>query len=151
MFELSLPNPKDTNMTLLTLALLVIFQFKHLAADYPLQTPYMLKKFQAEGWQIPLAAHAGVHAAFTLAIAAVVQPSAWWVCLVDFVVHFAMDRVKASPSMLGRYKALSAAEFKTATPVQVVNNRYFWWSLGLDQTVHHLTDIFTVAVLVGVF
>lgn len=137
-------------MSTLTLALLVVFQFKHLLADYFWQTPWMLGKFKPTGWALPLAAHAGVHAAFTLAITVFVQPSAWWLCLVDFVVHFLVDRVKASPTMLGRFKALSAAEFKTATPVQLAHNKYFWLSLGADQACHQLTDLFIVAVLVGV-
>jgi hypothetical protein len=47
--------------------LLAVYQLKHFVADYPLQTPYMLKKFlPGNDFIKPLSAHAGVHALFTL-------------------------------------------------------------------------------------
>jgi hypothetical protein len=81
--------------------LLIVYQIKHFLADYPLQGAYMLKKFMG-GWQwvLPLAAHAGVHGLFTLAITLLVNPVLWWLALVDFVAHVVMDRVKASTRML---------------------------------------------------
>lgn len=57
------------------LLLVVAFKIKHFVADYPLQTPYMLGKFKARGWVRPLAAHAGVHAGLTAAIALGAGPS----------------------------------------------------------------------------
>lgn len=101
----------------LTLALLA--QFKHFIADFPLQGSYMLGKFKDKGWVLPLAAHCGVHFVFTFIIAATVL--GWnndvglfvlGVSLFDFTVHFIMDRVKASPKMLGRYESLSKEQFK---------------------------------------
>ncbi|CAK9249686.1 unnamed protein product [Sphagnum jensenii] len=85
------------------------------------------------------------------------------------VIHFTMDRIKASPNMLGRYKALSANEYvgvaslatqagssspelamagKSAVQ-KLQSNVYFWWSLGLDQMVHHLTDLIIVFFLIS--
>lgn len=144
--------------------LLILFQIKHFLADYPLQTPYMLQKFKYSGWILPLSAHSGVHAIGTLAIAIAFNPKvAAAVTLFDFVVHFIMDRIKASPSLLGRFKALSGDEFRSLSfePPMFVShsskrsvmitvtkgeaarlknaNQFFWWSLGLDQMVHHLT------------
>lgn len=151
--------------------LLVLYQFKHFLADYPLQGKYMLGKFKP-GWDFlgPLLAHVGVHGAMTLVICLCLKPYLWWLALVDMAIHFAMDRIKASPKYLGRYKAMSAAEFKDAAFIlkeaesyradpdkyadgsdelvktyesralaQIKSNTYFWWSLGLDQMVHHLT------------
>lgn len=129
-------------------ALLVVFQLKHFLADYPFQTPYMLQKFKLRGWVKPLAAHAGVHALLTLMIAIWFSRFAILLALFDFIVHFAMDRVKASPNLLGRYRALSAGEFPTATDEQRAGNRYFWWALGLDQMVHHLTHYWIIFFLV---
>jgi hypothetical protein len=133
-------------------ALLVLFQIKHLICDYPLQTPYMLKKF-LPGWEflMPLTAHAGVHALFTGGILigydlwlgpgfGFCLPATILVMLFDFAVHFIMDRIKAGPNYLGRYKMLSGSEFATASNTQKAHNKYFWWSLGLDQMVHHLTS-----------
>jgi hypothetical protein len=150
--------------------LLVVYQLKHFLADYPLQGPYMLGKFKP-GWDFlgPLLAHVGVHGAMTLAICLCFKPYLWWLALVDMAVHFAMDRLKASPKYLGRFKALSGKEFmnlveaikwrqqviaeQSSTPdgiehcktelqtflKQIKDNTYFWWALGLDQMVHHLT------------
>ncbi len=166
--------------------LLVIYQIKHWCCDFPLQTPYMLGKFKPKGWMEPLAAHAMVHALFTDVIAgiflALTRPSmgclgilatAAGCGLFDFCVHFAMDRVKASPDLLGRYKALSGKEYGVATrlarPIplsaenrlsseefwdrveakqQIRGNRLFWLSLGFDQMTHHLTHYAIIAFLV---
>jgi hypothetical protein len=156
--------------------LLVIFQIKHFLADYPLQGKYMLQKFKEKGWALPLAAHAGVHALFTLIIAGVCWKCAgliWWFCpiiaipyaLFDFTVHFTMDRIKASPKMMGRWKALSGGEVKGVQEILssdketlltkksakelLQNNTYFWWALGFVQMVHHLTHYIIILFLVG--
>ena len=139
--------------------LLAVYQLKHFLADYPLQGAYMLQKFKG-GWEwvLPLVAHAGVHGLFTLVISLLVNPALWWLSLVDFVVHFTMDRIKASPNLLGRYKALSAKEFTYIfnklgldhpdAQAELKGNKYFWWALGLDQAVHHLTHYVIIYVLV---
>lgn len=120
-------------MTLL-FALLIVFQLKHFLADYPLQGKYMLGKFK-DGWDwvIPLLAHSSVHFIFTLMICSIVNPSLWWLALVDFVIHFSMDRIKAGKNFLGRFK---------------IEDKRFWWSLGFDQMVHHLTHYFVIWMLI---
>lgn len=137
--------------------LLVLFQIKHFVCDFPLQTPYMLGKFKEKGWELPLLAHAGVHAGvtFLISLGFTNLTSAFLLAIFDLSVHFTMDRVKASPDLLGRYKALSAGEYRfnseglklqlenrwdsTKTKNNLKENTYFWWALGLDQCVHHLT------------
>lgn len=107
--------------------LLVLFQLKHYAADFPLQTEYMLGKFKREGWILPLATHSLVHAIFTILIVGVFTTDFSLVmelALLDFVVHFTMDRIKASPDLLGKW-----------TPADVE----FWNTVGFDQMIHHLT------------
>lgn len=109
------------------MAVLVVFQLKHFVADYPLQTPYMLAKFQELGWVKPLAAHCLVHAVLTGGILLILAIPLWLIVSLmafDFTVHFVMDRIKASPKMLGRYN---------------VTEKKFWWSLGFDQMIHHIT------------
>jgi hypothetical protein len=117
--------------------LLLAFQAKHFIADFPLQGRYMLGKFKADwGFVAPLSAHVSVHACFTLLIAVVFgAPLAFAAALAvfDAVIHFAMDRLKASPRLLGRYKP---------------DGPYFWWALGLDQCVHHLTHYAIIWFLV---
>ena len=128
--------------------LLVIYQIKHFVADYPMQNEYMLKKFLPDwGFFKPLLAHAGVHALFTFFITLAVIPNkilmAVGLSLLDFVIHFFMDRIKAGPKYLGRFKPLTAGEYMEAKSngddKKIDGYRYFWWSLGLDQGVHHLT------------
>lgn len=123
-------------MTETVFLLLVLYQLKHYLADFPLQGAWMLGKFRP-GWDFvgPLAAHAGVHGLFTLAIAAVFG-AGWFavgLAVFDFVTHFVVDRIKASPDLLGRYKP---------------DQRQFWWALGGDQMAHHLCHYFIIWMLV---
>lgn len=140
--------------------LLIYFQIKHFIADYYLQGPYMLQKFRPDwGFFLPLAVHAGVNAICTLPILLILAPHLWYLCLVDFVIHFVMDRIKAGPKYLGRFKALSAKDmnyillyknttkFKKFEP-ELKSNRAFWLSLGFDQMVHHLTHYFIIFVVI---
>ena len=126
--------------------LLLIFQVKHWICDYPLQTPYMLNKFKLKGWVYPLFCHVRVHSVFTLLISTAflnlysdmtVQDYtriAVWMMFLDGVVHFIVDRIKAHPDLGGRWK--------TDTPK-------FWWALGADQMLHHLTHYGIIYVLVS--
>lgn len=170
--------------------LLVIYQIKHFVADFLLQGKYMLGKFKGgTAWILPLTAHVAVHGAFTLVIASVFLAGDWasfcgqrltcifWVAmsmtirgagkaaLLDMSVHFVMDRIKASPNLLGRFKYITAQDFESyneymncgireANNPELIlycknkdaefkkkfrSNTFFWWSLGLDQMVHALT------------
>jgi hypothetical protein len=124
------------------IVLLLLFQVKHFLADYPLQTKYMLGKFKEDGWFLPLVSHAAVHGAFTFVIALhfVKVSDAFVLGLLDLCVHYFMDRMKASPNVLGRFKPFSGeVNEENATPTQRRDNKLFWWSLGFDQMVHHLT------------
>ena len=117
--------------------LLLLFQVKHFLCDFPFQTPYMLGKFKGgTDWIVPLSAHAGVHFLGTTAIAAFYCGwSAIALGVLDFAVHFVVDRIKASPSLGGRWKP---------------DNRYFWWALGADQMAHHLTHYLIIALILEV-
>ncbi|MEM7404474.1 MAG: DUF3307 domain-containing protein [Pseudomonadota bacterium] len=111
--------------------LLVTFQLKHFIADFPLQTSWMLNK-RLPGWSfvLPLAAHCAVHAGITLLIVLIVHPTLWWLALVDFCVHFVMDRCKSAAHYLGRFN----------DPTR----QSFWNCFGFDQLVHHLTHYFII-------
>lgn len=107
--------------------LLILFQIKHFLCDYPLQTTYMLGKFKDKGWEIPLLAHSSVHGIFTCGIAYYFTGSvllSFCLMMLDVLLHTFMDRIKASPRLLGKYKTA---------------DKKFWWSLGIDQMFHHLT------------
>ena len=131
--------------------LLIAFQLKHFLCDYPLQFGIMLNKFKKTGWVKGLSIHAGIHALATAIILGQFTRMNFFIVLglaaLDFVAHFGMDRVKASPAMLGRFKAISdAATFAKAGKVDRRSNTLFWWSLGLDQMVHHLTHYAIIAI-----
>lgn len=132
--------------------LLLIYQLKHFLADFPFQTGYMLGKFK-DGWAflLPLCAHVLVHACFTFIIVFLFTESlflAVTLAAFDLIVHFIMDRVKAGNKYLGKYKALAATEYPSSTKKQKRHNTFFWWSLGLDQTVHHLTHYAIIACII---
>lgn len=116
-------------------ALLVVFQIKHFIGDYALQTTWMVngKSRPGGGFIFPLSMHVLIHAAMTLAIVWYLNPKLWYLALFDFLVHFLMDRVKASPHLLGRYND--------------PNKSSFWIPFGLDQMVHHLTHYVIIWVL----
>jgi hypothetical protein len=125
---------------LLIFFLLIAFQLKHFLADYPLQmNAYMQGKFNREGWVMPLLSHVAVHGFFTLLICLVFVPV--WLAVVlsvaDMTIHFVMDRIKASPDLLGRYKDKDQPAY--------------WNTLGLDQAVHHLTHYGIILTIVLYF
>ncbi len=114
--------------------LMIVFSLKHFIADFPLQRNYMLQKVAASwAFFLPLATHCAVHAAITLVICLAYKPELYWLAAVDFVIHFFMDRIKSGPRYLGRFND--------------IHKDSFWISLGFDQLVHHLTNIYLVYLL----
>lgn len=132
-------------MTIEVIVLLIMFQLKHFLCDYPLQTQYMLQKCSRSGWIKPLIYHAGCHAIGTGLLGSIfmltfykdVDYSLWmWaLMLLDFIIHFGVDRIKAHPDLGGKF---------------VNTNPKFWWCLGADQMCHHLTHYFIIYLLVSV-
>ena len=85
-----------------------------------------------------------------------------------------MDRIKASPNMLGKFQSLSKNDFldhqdrieywqgkdtgdwwieklSKAWEQRKKSNKFFWISLGVDQLVHHLTHELIVYIAVLMF
>lgn len=91
---------------------------------------------QRIGWIRPLAAHAGVHAIGTIILVSLFNTKlALLLGLADFILHFAVDRLKASPDLGGRWKP---------------DQPYFWWALGADQMAHHLINYLFIFIIVVV-
>lgn len=131
--------------------LLIIYQLKHFLADFPFQTKYMLGKFKSgKEWILPLLAHVFVHGLFTFVIALFIKPKlAVYLTLFDMTIHFIMDRIKASPNLLGRFQPFTKRDFEQGvTKEQIRSNVLFWWSLGIDQMVHHLTHYIIIWILI---
>ncbi len=124
-------------MTLNILILLLLFQVKHLIADYYMQYPYMYEnKGKPIGWFIPLSEHAGIHALGTFIIIFIYQMANGqttdfhlyiliMVGMFDFITHFLTDRWKAT---------------QKATPAE----SKFWQYLGIDQMIHHTVGILII-------
>lgn len=131
-----------------------LFDLKHFIADYVLQTGYMaIGKGKTDRWIVPLSAHCAVHAlgtAFCLGLAAPYLSLSIFsiikLVILDFAIHFVMDRIKSSPRLLGRFRQLSGEP----TPIALRDNKLFWVCLGLDQWVHHLTNLLIVWLTLGV-
>jgi hypothetical protein len=123
------------NVSFLTL-IVISFTVKHVLADFVLQTPWMWRtKDKEHGWIAPLAAHAGCHAAFTLAVALVISPALWWLGVVDFLLHGTIDRARA---VIGRRLDLAPG------------HSGWWWLFGIDQALHQLTHFgYAIALAVA--
>lgn len=159
--------------------LLIVYQIKHWVADYPLQGKFMLGKFLPwPKYILPLTAHAAVHGVMTFVIAMFFKPEiALALGVFDFATHFIVDRLKASPDIGGRFKAMSKDEYvsyqerikilstwsvppisgevmearkilESEFAAKMKSNVYFWWALGADQMAHHLTHYFIIWQLV---
>ncbi|MCM2403842.1 DUF3307 domain-containing protein [Rhizobium sp. S153] len=127
---LTLPDQISTTWMMNGIAL---FLAKHLLADFILQTKWMaLGKERVQGWLVPLTIHAAVHGALTTAIFVTLAPPLAWIGAVDFAIHFAIDRSKA---IIQQHYALTT----TTTG--------FWWLLGTDQTLHHITHLVFAIIL----
>jgi Protein of unknown function (DUF3307) len=119
------------------IAVFTILQIKHFICDYPLQTLYQLKnkgKYGHPGGII----HSGIHVLGTMVTFIVVTPTlALGAAIVvgEFLVHYHMDWAKDNIIRRAGY---------------VPSDREFWWAIGGDQLVHHLTYIVIAGVLVGV-
>lgn len=110
----------------LLIGLLVWLQIKHFAADYLLQTPWIISgkgRFDQPGGYI----HAAIHVAGTAPALIYVGLSGGLVAVLlaaEFVIHFTVDHLKALQARV-RPQSPSSARF--------------WAMHGADQLAHHLT------------
>lgn len=124
-------------MTILSILLLYLcFRLKQFVCDFLLQTDWMaLNKGKPgrEGY-MALATHAGIHGVGTALVMLVFAPGLWWLGLLDIVIHGAIDRFKGKVTFQHGW-----------TP----NDRWFWWSFGLDQEAHNLTHFAYILVVLA--
>lgn len=106
-------------------AWMLLLTAKHVIADFFLQTSWMaIGKDQKTGWALPLLAHCCVHLGLTTALMLIFAPRFWFLGPVDFVIHLVIDRVKGF--CVGRFDVTA-------------QHQWFWWLIGIDQALHHLT------------
>jgi hypothetical protein len=104
---------------------MLVLTVKHVIADFVLQNSWMaIGKDQKTGWALPLLAHCLVHLAVSMALILIIAPRFWFVAIIDFLIHIAVDRAKG----------LCASTFDMH-----LEHPWFWTLIGVDQALHHLT------------
>lgn len=122
-----LPTADDTVTVGTLAACFALLTVKHVLADFVFQTRWMaLGKDRRDGWALPLLVHCSVHGVLTTALVGAVVPGLWFLGAVDFAVHIVCDRAKGY--------AVSRAGLGP-------EDAWFWWLLGIDQALHHATDL----------
>jgi hypothetical protein len=122
-------------MTALTLlALYLCFRLKQFSGDYLLQTDWMaLNKGKPgkDGYKA-LFSHTISHGVGTFVIMLIFAPALWWLGIIDFIVHSMVDRLKGllTNKMGWGYQ-----------------DRWFWWSFGMDQEAHNLTHLAYIVIV----
>lgn len=115
------------------LILLVLFQVKHLFADFFLQTPRMLAG-RDEYLHFGRAQHAALHGMFSVLCMMVVGaplPFLLVLCAVETAVHYHIDWGKGVHSARTQYAPSDAG---------------YWRAFGVDQLLHQLTYVVMVWV-----
>jgi hypothetical protein len=123
------------HLAILVLAAVAVLMFKHMVADFYLQTPYQFMNKGIYGHPGGLL-HAGIHVALTPLVYLVLAPTslllAGGIALGEFAVHYHIDWLK---------------EQFTHRHAWTAHDRGFWFALGADQFVHGLTYLALVALL----
>jgi hypothetical protein len=115
-------------------AWMLALAIKHVIADFFLQTNWMAQgKDRPTGWLVPLTVHCAIHGVIATALIVAIQPRLWFIGVADFVVHFLVDR----------WKGFCVNTF-SVTP----HTPWFWWLIGIDQALHHLTNFAWALLLV---
>ena len=123
--------PGCMDLTVKILVLVGLLQIKHLLADFYFQTLWMLTG-RDQYLHLGRTSHAGLHSIFSVIVFALFgTPITWLVILflLEFVIHFHVDFWKARENVV---KGLTPEDAK------------FWRAMGLDQCIHHLTNLFMV-------
>ena len=113
---------------------MLLLTVKHIIADFFLQTPWMaMGKDSKTGWALPLLIHCLIHGVLATVLITIVAPQFWFVGLIDFAIHIVIDRAKGL--------CVSSFGVKPGNP-------WFWWLIGIDQALHHLTG-FGLSILMA--
>jgi hypothetical protein len=118
------------------LLVFVVLQTKHFICDYPLQTLWMIKNKGTYGHPGGII-HSGIHALATTTAFLILTPTllvGLGIMAGEFLLHYHID--------WGKEQIIRRAHV-TAT------DREFWWAIGFDQLLHHLTYIAIAAVLIA--
>ena len=121
-----------------TLLLLILFSIKHILGDFVLQSTNMAIGKGKKDWSFTgaLSSHCLVHVLLSFPIILFLLDLRYmWFLGVEFVAHFAIDRLKSGPRYGGRFTMNK-------------NPKAFWVSFGIDQFLHHMTYVLFIFVSV---
>lgn len=110
----------------LALEIMVWLILKHFIVDFPLQTKYQWSNkgtYSHPGGVL----HSGLHGIGTGLVLIAWTPWAWWIGLLDAVIHYHVDWGKMNLNARFRWGPTT--------------HEQFWWLLGFDQFLHMLTYI----------
>lgn len=122
---------------MISAALLLALNTKHLIFDFLIQPPYMWKNKGTYG-HFGGILHSGIHAVATLGILIafnITLPLAILLAFGEFIIHYHMDWFKMWYGKLKGYTATTHEEF--------------WWWMGIDQFVHAVTYIAMVWIVLA--
>ena len=122
------------SLPLLVLSALALFQLKHFACDFALQTPRQIRAKGNYG-QFPGLEHAGLHAIASLPALLVLTQSAPAITIAivgEFLVHYHVDWSKARIDKWWAFNNQTTA---------------YWIVFGFDQLVHQATYLTLTFVL----
>ncbi len=121
---------------LLALSALALFQLKHFACDFALQTRRQIQAKRKYG-QLPGLEHSGLHAVGSLPALILLThsiPTIVAVMLAEFLIHYHVDWAKVRIDHARRFDNTGTA---------------YWTVFGLDQLVHQATYLAIVFVLLS--
>lgn len=125
-----------TVMTLVDILYLYLaFRAKQLTGDFLLSSwsaRDKSKPFNKGGFKA-LCIHVGVHAACAFIVLIIFAPQFWWLAIVDFVIHFWIDKGKAELNNKMGW---------------TYNDNAYWRLFGIDQEAHNLTHLAYIIFIV---
>ena len=118
------------------IAILLVLEIKHFICDYPLQTRY---QYLNKGTYLHPGGilHSALHVLFTMSAFLIAPPTfALGITIIagEFLLHYHIDWSKEQAIRRNGW---------------VTTQREFWWAIGVDQLLHHLTYLAIGALLVG--
>jgi hypothetical protein len=115
--------------------LYLAFRAKQLTGDFLLSSWSARDKSKpfGQGGLRALSLHAGIHAACAFVVLMIFAPLFWWLAIVDFAVHFFIDKCKA---LLNNKMGWT------------YNDNAYWRLFGIDQEAHNLTHLSYIILIV---
>jgi hypothetical protein len=116
------------------LLVLLVLQVKHFLFDYPLQSHFQLRNKVIYG-HVGGLLHSALHILGTSVVFLIARPSlavGAAILIGEFLVHYHLDWAKGQLNKRNRL---------------TVTDALYWWGIGIDQMLHHMTYLAIAAVL----